>query len=290
MKKTLVVFVLSFLSLVLGFTLAAKSKFKPALTGVKDVSSFSASLYKTFNNAKVNKESHTLPSKGVKEYVLEVSSAEVVVHTQKYGVLDASYNISYNGDANPFNFSKVKDSLFLNLDQKTVNALALPSVRLDLYLPPAKTTNFGSDLKIKLQAGSVTVKRDLFFDNFALDVSAGSFKSKFLNFNKGEIKLMAGEVEFLDTAATEVRMEISGGAAHFNSRVNSKNFEAHVRADALRYGLSEGLKKNFTLTSNVTLGDLSVVDGYKKSGNEYIFGDGSDRVYIEVDMGSAEVY
>ncbi len=288
MKKTFIVFLVSLLSLVLGFTLLSKSKFKPALAGAKDVSSFGLNVYKVFNNEKENKESQTISVKGVKEYVLEFSAAEVVLHYQKDGVTDVSYDISYTGDKMPLEISKNKNTLFMNLTQKKGSLSFVQTVKLDLYLPKIKKPY--PDVKINLQAGSLTLKPELSFNTFVLDVSAGSFKSESLSFKKGEVNLSAGEAEFLSVAAPEVRMEVSGGSAHFNSAVQSTNFEAHVQAGALRYGSIEGLEKNFTLYSNVTVGELDVVEGYKKSGDEYIFGDGSGRVYIEVDMGSVEVY
>jgi len=232
-------------------------------------------------------EEGKMPIDGLKHLVLDLDSGEVKISPQSSDEKELAYKIKYMGEESPLNFSREGDLLKMSFKTKGFKNSFKKGVEVELLIPQQEIPlNFTAEVNF----GSLELSPGLYFDDFNVDMSAGEMETEALSFTKGDIELSAGELKMESTDLKEASVSVSGGSVHLEVINPSPIVKADVNAGELEFGTVEGIEKNFTLEAEVSLGDINVVDGYTRSGDKYVYGEGKGRVELEVDLGEVEVF
>ena len=274
MKTFLLLSALSILSLTLGAFFITRAGFEE-----KFRKHFSENYNFSWTE---NKEEGEVKAKGIRYIVLDVGMGEVKINPQKNEKKTISYIVKFSGEESPLDFKREGDVFKMTLKNKKINKNAV-----ELFIPQTeKPLNFRAGVDF----GSLKLEPGLYFDDFTVEMSAGEMKTEALSFSKGDIELSAGEIRMEATDLKEVEVSVSGGSVHLEVINPAPSIDADVNAGELKFGMAEGVEKNFSLKAEVSLGDIDLVEGYTKSGDSYVYGEGKGKVNLEVDLGQVEVF
>ena len=289
MKAFLALTLLSFCSFFIGGVFLTQAdfggKFKEAFGGTGK-RNYNFNWTKSRDELDKEEEGQILV-KDLTDLVLDVDMGEVKISPQTKKVQALTYKIKFKGEESPLNFKREGDFLEMSLKYKDKKKFFDNEVEVEIFLPPSsKPLNFTANIKV----GSLKLEPGLYFNNFNVDMSAGEMKTEALSFVKGDISLSAGELRMKSTDLKEVELDVAGGSLYLEVINSDPIISADVNAGKLEFGTADGVEKNFTLSAEVSIGELDLVDGYTKTDDDYIYGDGKGRVELEVDLGEVEVF
>jgi hypothetical protein len=224
---------------------------------------------------------------GISKLKLDVDMGQVTISPQLEDKKTLEYKVKFKGEESPLNFKREDDLLEISLEYKSKKKINDNTVEVEIFLPRfERPIDFVADIKI----GSLKLMPGLYFDDFNVDMSAGEMKAEALSFSRGEIELSAGELNLKSTDLKMAELSVSGGSLSLEVINPSPDIKAEVKAGQLRFGTAEGVEKNFRLEAEVSIGEVDLVEGYEKSGDDYVYGEGKGKVELEVDLGEVEVF
>ena len=219
--------------------------------------------------------------------VLNVDMGKVKITPNPDETKKLIYRVKYFGEESPLNFKREGEQLELTLKYKNNKKIFDNEVEVEVLLPRFEAPiSLDADIKI----GSLRLAPGLYFSDFNVDMSAGEMRAEALSFSKGDIDLSAGELRLKSTDLKEADLSVSGGSMYLETINSEPKVNAEVNAGKLKFGTAEGVDKNFTVEAEVSIGEVDLVEGYTKSGDKYVYGNGKGKVELEVDLGEVEVF
>lgn len=278
----------SFLSVVLGTFFVSQADFKDKLGGFfGEKGRYNFSWVSNDEKLVQNEEEGKIEVEGLKSLILDVTMGEIKIAPQVEEKDYITYKVQFSGEESPLDFVREGDLFRMSFKKGKNKNSFNHGVEVELLLPKREVPlNFNADIEF----GSMELQAGLYFNDFNVDMSAGEMETEALSFVKGSIDLSAGELDMESTDLKEAEVSVSGGSVFLEVVNPAPVVKADVKAGELEFGTADGVEKNFSLQVDVSLGEVDVVDGYTKSGDNYVFGKGEGKVNLEVDLGQVEVF
>ena len=143
-----------------------------------------------------------------------------------------------------------------------------------------------ADLRIDDSAGDISV--DCSADNYAIDASAGNITViQYGESAEIEIDDSAGDVDVTAENVRKLEVDISSGSLKFSADKAPEKSEIDVSSGNIELYLPEQI--DLTLMADISSGDFNSEIPFTVKGDEYIFGNGKNKMNIDVSSGDINI-